>query len=186
MSKLDEYKQALKHIEESPRDRIGILGEIGIVGIGITGGIASAGTVAATAGASTILGSTTLGSLLGGIFVATTPVGWVIGTAAVGGVAAYSIAQLFKSGNVSDERTIQNIHKLKETISKLEKETIKYNNIDDKYANLASMYLKLIDANLIDETTVKEVLEGIKAGNINIELAFKNVQQMLTENNKME
>ena len=81
--KLKEYRNALKKIENSPRDRIGILGEVGIVAGGIAGGTAAASGVAAVAGASTILGSTTLGGALGGIFVATTPVGWFIGTAAI-------------------------------------------------------------------------------------------------------
>lgn len=180
MSKLNDYKEALKKIKNNPRDRIGILGEVGIVAIGVTGGVATAGSIAAAAGATTILGSTTLGGLLGGIFVATTPVGWMFGTAAAGGVIAYGVSRLFKSGNISDERTYQNIIKLEEKIRTLEKEVNKTHNIDEKYSKLASMYIELIDAGLIDETTVKEILEGIQSENINIEVAFQNVQKMLS------
>lgn len=180
-SNLNNYKTALTKIVDSPRDRVGILGEVGIIGIGVAGGVASAGTAAAAAGATTILGSSTLGGLLGGVLVASTPVGWVIGTAALGGATAYGISKLFRSGNVSDERTKQNIHKLKEGIEELEKDVNKTSNIDEKYSKLASMYLKLIEADLVDENTVKSILEGIQSGDINIDNTFKNVQKMLAD-----
>jgi len=179
-SKINDYKSALKKISDNPKDRVGILGEVVIVGIGVAGGVAGAGPAAAAAGASTILGSSTLGGLLGGVLVASTPVGWVIGTAAFGGAAAYGVSRLFKSGNVSDERTEQNIKKLKKTIEDLEKEANKTSDTDEKYSKLASMYLKLIEADLVDEDTVKEILEGIQSGDINIDVAFKTVKDMLS------
>jgi len=179
-SKLNDYKEALKKIIDNPKDRVGILGEVGIVGIGVVGGVAGASAAAAAAGATTILGSSTLGGLLGGVLVASTPVGWVIGTAVLGGTVAFGVSRLFKSGNVSDERTEQNINKLKKEIIDLEKEVHKTSDTDEKYSKLASMYLKLIEADLVDENTVKEILEGIQSGDINIDIAFKTVKDMLS------
>ncbi|MGJ0310770.1 hypothetical protein [Aliarcobacter cryaerophilus] len=179
-SKLSDYSEALKKISESPKDRVGILGEVGIVGLGVATGIGGAGTVAAAAGATTILGSSTLGGLLGGVFIATTPVGWVVGTAVAGGAVAYGLSKLFKSGNVSDERKAQNIKNIKNKIEELEKEKNKAKDIDEKHAKVASMYLELIDANLVSEDTVKEILEGIQSGSINIDMAFKNAIDMLS------
>ncbi len=179
-SKLNDYKKALEKIIQSPRDRVGILGEFGILGVGAVAGAGYAGTLATAAGVSTFLGSSTLGGLLGGVLVVTTPVGWIVGTAIAGGAVAYGLSKLFKSGNVSDERIAQNIEKLKKAIEALENEKNKTSDIDEKYAKLASMYLLLIEADLVDENTVKEILEGIKSGNVNIDMAFKTVQDMLS------
>jgi hypothetical protein len=86
------------------RDKLGLVGDgLGVMG-GAASGAAAAGTAASIAGATTILGSTTLGGLLGGIFVASTPIGWVIGTAAVGGAIGYGIVRLARSGGRQDER----------------------------------------------------------------------------------
>jgi hypothetical protein len=88
----------------SGRDRVGIAGDVLITAGGLAAGAAAAGTVAATAGVSTIAGSTVLGSVLGGVFVAATPVGWVFGTAVVGGAIAYGVSRLVRSGAIQDER----------------------------------------------------------------------------------
>lgn len=85
------------------RDRLGMVGEaVGVGGGAIAGGLAAA-PLASAAGASTLLGSTTLASFLGGVFVTTTPIGWVVGAALAGGAAAYAIASLVHSGGEQDE-----------------------------------------------------------------------------------
>ena len=86
------------------RDRIGVAGDVLVTTAGAAAGAAAAGTVAAAAGASTIAGSTILGSVLGGVFVAATPLGWVVGTVVVGGAAAYALSRIVHSGGIQDER----------------------------------------------------------------------------------
>ncbi|MBV5330379.1 MAG: hypothetical protein JZU65_22565, partial [Chlorobium sp.] len=94
---IEEYVCALEKMKQNPRDRVGILGELGVTGLGLVAGVAASGAVAVAAGAATLAGSTTLASILGGIFVTTTPVGWIIGTAVAGGALAYSAGQLVRS-----------------------------------------------------------------------------------------
>lgn len=98
---IEEYIRALEKMKRSPRDRLGILGELGVTGMGVTTGIALSGTVAVAAGTATLAGSTTLASLLGGIFVTTTPVGWVVGSAVVCGSLAYAV------GNGAQRRQVR-------------------------------------------------------------------------------
>ena len=117
--------------------------------------------------------------MLGGVFVAATPVGWVLGSATLGGAALYGVSRLFKSGNVSDEKTKQNINELKKEITDLEKEVNKTFSTDEKYSKLASMYLKLIEADLVDEDTAETMLDAIKSGDIKFDVAFKNAKDML-------
>ena len=86
------------------RDRVGVMGEGAALLGGAGAGAALAGSAAGMAGATTLLGSTSLASLLGGVFVTTTPIGWVVGSAAVAGAAGYGIAKLIRSGSKQDQR----------------------------------------------------------------------------------
>ena len=180
MSRIEEYKEALKKIKESPEDRVGIISKIGIVGLGVAGGAAASSTVAAAAGATTLLGSTTLASVLGGIFVTTTPIGWVIGTAAAGGAIAYGLAKFLENGSRNDEKKLQNIEELKKKIEELEKESQQYTNLDKKYAQVAEMYISLIDYGMITEEEVEEILKMIANGKLDIDLAFDTAKKNLS------
>jgi hypothetical protein len=85
------------------RDRVGKAGDLLGVAAGATAGASIAGVVAGAAGATTLLGSTALAGVLGGVFVTTTPVGWVVGAAAAGAVAAVGITKLIRSGATQDQ-----------------------------------------------------------------------------------
>lgn len=97
----NERKKALEKLEG--RDKVGVTGEALSTVAGAAAGTSVAGTVASMAGASTLLGSSTIGSIAGGVFVTTTPVGWVIGCAAAAGALGYGISKLVQSGTQQDE-----------------------------------------------------------------------------------
>lgn len=84
------------------KDRIGRAGEVAGVAGGVAAGATAAGTIAGAVGATTLLGSPGLATLLGGVFVTSTPVGWVVGCALVGGAAAYGVVKLARSGGHQD------------------------------------------------------------------------------------
>lgn len=83
-------------------DKVGMAAQVLAAAGGAGAGASVAGAVASAAGATTLLGSTTLAGLLGGFLVTTTPVGWVVGTAAFGAAAGYGIARLARSGGRQD------------------------------------------------------------------------------------
>ena len=107
-------------MKQSPEDRIGLLGDIGVTGVGIGAGIGAGSIVAGAAGATTLFGSSTLGSILGGVFVTTTPVGWLIGGAAIAGGTAYGLTKLIKSGVFSNKEKEKNISELSKHIEEIE------------------------------------------------------------------
>ncbi|RZS57954.1 hypothetical protein [Sphaerotilus mobilis] len=85
-------------------DRVASLSQAaGTVG-GTAAGVVAAGTLASAAGASTLLGSSTLAGVLGGIFVTSTPIGWVLGAAAAGGALGLAVVKLARSGGRNEER----------------------------------------------------------------------------------
>ena len=96
-----QYMKALDKLEG--KNAVGRTGELLSSAGGAAAGAAAAGTIASAAGATTLLGSTTLAGALGGIFVAATPIGWIVGFTAAGGVVAFGIAKMIRSGTRQDE-----------------------------------------------------------------------------------
>lgn len=95
-----DVEQAIEKLKGN--DRVGSAGQVLATAGGAAAGASAAGAVAAAAGASTLLGSTTLAGVLGGVFVTTTPIGWVVGAAAVGAAVAYGVSELVRSGGHND------------------------------------------------------------------------------------
>ena len=111
-----DIQEALERLEG--QDRIGTAGEVAATAGGVVAGVSAAGAVAGAAGASTLLGSTTLAGVLGGVFVTTTPVGWVVACAVAGGLAAYGISRLVRSGGQQDQVRVAMKQRLSRRLSK--------------------------------------------------------------------
>jgi len=101
MATREEYLKALRKLKG--RDRVGLAGEVAATGVGVAAGAAGSTAIAGAFGASTLLGSSTLGSLVGGVFVTTTPIGWVIGSALAAGAIGYGISKACSSGGSNDQ-----------------------------------------------------------------------------------
>ncbi|HRG46206.1 MAG TPA: hypothetical protein PLG41_08400 [Leptospiraceae bacterium] len=157
-----EYQNALLKIKESGRDKIGLFGEALGLGIGTAGGAAVAGTVATVAGASTLLGSTTLGSVLGGIFVTSTPVGWVVGAAAAGGALSYAAIKLIKSGNKSDLTVKLNTIGIIKKIEEYNKVSVHSRNQDVKFEQIMNMLLVLYSNEKISQEESNDIVKGLQ------------------------
>lgn len=177
---LEEYIKALEKMKRSPQDRLGILGELGATGIGVTAGVAISSSVAGVVGASTLAGSTTLASILGGVFVTTTPVGWVIGAAVAGGALAYAATKAIKSGNKTDLLKARTIRELKDRIQSLRDAASKGDvSIDQKFSELISSVQNLVVNNRLTQKKGTEVLEAVEAGQLSISEAFDLLQALI-------
>jgi len=112
-----EYIKAYEKLQKSGSDKIGKVGTAAVTGIGGAAGYFIAPTAASYAGATTLLGSTKLAGWLGGIFVTTTPTGWIVGGIAIGVGLAYGVCKLVKSGAKADTKKKNNISVLKTKIN---------------------------------------------------------------------
>lgn len=183
---IEEYIRALEKMKRSPRDRIGILGELGVTGLGVTAGVALSGTVAAVAGAATIAGSTTLATLLGGVFVTTTPVGWVVGTAIAGGAVAYAAIQLVRSGAKCDTRRKMNISELEERIQKLRQEARNTSEENKKISKVITSIQHLVSNSFLGQDKATEVLAAIEKQNMSVDEAFVLLEAIANEKAEIE
>jgi len=176
---VDEYILALDKMKKSPKDRVGVLGELGATGLGGVAGAGIAGVTASAAGVATLFGSSTLATVLGGVFVTTTPVGWVVGSIALGGTVGYGISKLVSSGGKSDAIKEMNIRELKERINKLKNQSQYSNKPNDKMVNIIEGIQLLIKNDRMSQTESTDLLTGIEKGNISIDFAFNTIQEIL-------
>ncbi|MDH5392458.1 MAG: TerB family tellurite resistance protein [Gammaproteobacteria bacterium] len=179
LSKQD-YINALIKLEKSPNDRIGVLGEIGVVTTGAVAGGLAAGTLASAFGLTTLLGSSTLASIGAGVFVVSNPAGWVFGTAAAGAAVAYGISKIVKGGGISDERKHQSIKNIKEKIAAYELTAAKTGS-NERIGQLSGAFALLLESDFISQEEVTSILQGVDNRSIDIDSAFLIVNSLLEE-----
>lgn len=178
---LEEYVKALDTMKYSPQDRLGILGELGTTGIGVTAGVAISGAAASAAGVATLAGSTTLASLLGGIFVTTTPVGWIIGAAIVGGSLACAVTKAIKSGSKADLLRARTIREIEERIRSLKDSTLKEESENKNFAQVISSIKILVVNHRITQAKGTKILAAVEEKQLGVSEAFDLLQALLSE-----
>jgi hypothetical protein len=182
-AELSEEEKIKKSIEAlDGKDRVGLLGEAGSAVLGGLAGAGAAGTIASAAGASTILGSSALGSALGGVFVASTPVGWVIGSALVLGAAGYGAAKLVRSGSEQDKVRAELIDRLKERLDSMSTVNTDTNQLDE----LKQLSAICVAGGVLSEDNLDRMLSLIGQGKMKPELAISRLKNLASEANLID
>ncbi len=175
-------KQLLKLIDElekRPADKIRILGDAGITILGATLGGAAAGTLAAAVGVTSIAGITTAASWIGITAVAATPIGWVVGSAATAGAAAYGVTRLIRGGGLAEGRKAELLQVYREKAREIEaKERAGTIDSEDRTRFILSLR-ELIDKNVIPPINAFRLIEQVEQGRIVLSQAFELIQLLL-------
>jgi hypothetical protein len=158
----DDYVKALERMKKSSRDRLGILGELGVTGIGVGAGIAASGTIAAAAGGATLAGSSVLASVLGGVFVTSTPVGWVVGSAALGGLLACAAGKLIRGGAKADVRKLLTVEELEKRINLIRRQGQDADHREQKMQALITGLQHLVVNKRISQDKATQVLRAVE------------------------
>lgn len=178
---IEEYLRALEKMKQNPRDRVGILGELGVAGLGVTAGVALSGSLAVVAGTATLAGSTTLASILGGIFVTETPFEWIVGAAITGGALAYLAGRCLRSGSKCDIRRDINIRGLEERIHGLRQEAEYLPDYDDKIKQIITGLQYLVSNLCIAQDRATDLLAAVEMKHVSVDEALELVQTLITE-----
>lgn len=177
-------KQLLKMIRELerlPQDRVRILGDVGISTLGAGLGAAAAGTMAGCAGVTGIPIITAAASLVGVSAVASTPIGWAIGAAAVGGALAYGISRLIRGGAISEGRKRELLLVYRERLAETEiKERMGTITSADRTAFLASLR-EVIEKDVISVNQAFRLIEAVESGRMALPDAYRLVSGVLLE-----
>lgn len=158
----------------SQRDKVGTSAEVLATAGGAAAGVAVAGTVASAAGAATLLGSTGLASLFGGVFVAATPIGWVIGSAVIAGAAGYGLTRMMRSGSNEDRNRREIIERLSKRLDVLKESSEEKSSL----VELGQLIAVNFSCNLITEDQGRRMLNLVEKGQLNPKLAIERLKTM--------
>lgn len=171
---VDDVSVAILKLKGS--DRVGNASQmLNTVGGAVAGG-AVAGTAAAAAGASTLFGSTTLATALGGVLVASTPVGWIVGGALAGSAAAYGVSRLVRSGGRNDRIRKDIIERLSNRPKSTDRDLDSSQRVmlDELRIRLG----ELIKDEILAENQAIRMLDLINCGKLNVGIALERVRGM--------
>lgn len=171
----------ISELEKKPHDRIRILGDAGVTVFGTGLGAAAAGTIATAAGVTSVWGLTSVAGWFGLSAVAATPVGWVIGCAAVAGGAAYGISRLIRGGALSEGRRFELLQKYREErVAILAKEVSGEIDESDRVRFICSIR-ELIERDVLPPNDAIRLIEQVERGGIAISMAMSHIHALLHE-----
>lgn len=170
-----EQRKLAKAIDVlSKRDKLGLTAEGAAAAGGVASGVAASGAIAGLAGASTLLGSSTLGSLLGGVFVTTTPLGWVIGSAAACGALGYGIAKLVRSGAKQDQVRKELVQSLSARLAEVASQSTNQQVL----LELGQILALLVAAGEVTELDSQKLVSHVEKGSLQPEIALKRIKAL--------
>lgn len=173
-----DYRNAIEKLKG--RDRVGLAGEVGVTAGAAVAGAASAAAIASSVGATTLLGSSTLASALGGVFVTTTPVGWVVGAAAVAGLAGYGVSKLIRSGARQDAVREGYIKSISKKIG-VAHEGQSLAVIADERSELFESMGVLVATGKIEQEVADGIIRLVDSGKLDVALARRRVIELVEE-----
>lgn len=156
------------------RDKIGVSAEAMAAAGGVAAGAAAAGTIAGAAGATTLLGSTGLASVFGGVFVAATPVGWVLGSAVVCGFAGYTLMKLAYSGAQQDIARKEMIGRLTDRLSLLQTQSEEQGPI----VELKQLVVLTMASSLISDEQGRRMITLVEKGSMSPVIAIGRLKSL--------
>ena len=166
----DDINEAIKKLQGD--DKVGVVGEILATAGGVVAGGIAAGSIAAAAGATTILGSTSIAGVLGGVFVATTPVGWIAGCAAAGAAIAYGISSLVKSGGRNDRVREELIERFTKRLSESNLINVDLTDIQRLQKSIA----EAISLGYMSENDANRIVNLVELGKLKVNIALARVE----------
>lgn len=156
------------------RDRVGVASEGVLVAGSTVAGAALSGVAAGAVGATSLLGSTSLAGLLGGVFVTTTPVGWVIGSAAIAGAAGFGVAKLIRSGARQDRIRTQAGERLATRLDAMAEAPA--TGAREELLRLSAIG---VEAGQLSAHSAAKTIELVDAGVLNLDLALRRVSAVV-------
>ena len=171
-----ELLKMIKKLEKNPHDRIGILGEFGVAGIGAVAG----GAAAAVFGATTV--SVPLVTALTGIsLVAAAPLALVAGAAVAGGAATYGVAQLVKGGGYTAGKQAELLRAYQDRLKDIEAKERKDNLQDIDKTNFYIFLKEPLELSLISSEDAQALIAAVENGQMPLIDAYQFVGDILQE-----
>ncbi len=175
----EQLLRVIDELQNTPNDRVRILGDIGITSVGVGLGAAGAATVAAVAGVTTYPVFTAAFSLIGTSVVAATPVGWIVGAAIGGGALAYGVSRLVHGGGISEGRKKELKTIYQERLREIKrKEYFDQVGAEERTQFIASLR-ELVDKDAITPKKAFALIDNVENGRMPISEAYSLIDAVL-------
>ena len=176
----NQIEEAIRTLKRP--DKVGVAGTGIGTGAGVAAGAVASGTLAGAAGATTLFGSTTLANVFGGVLVTATPIGWVLGCGLVGGVAAYGIAKLIRSGAEHDQLRDEMGERLHTRVKTVRANT----DPQGDFGKLKNAVTVAVSRHEITTAQADRILRLVASGKLNTQLAMDRLQAVAKPDSKHE
>lgn len=161
----EQILKAIENLEKNPNDKLNILTNIGIFGVGAAG----AGYAASILGAS---------ALFFGLLPVTAPLAVVVGGAALGGAALVGVKRMFE-GNFDEGKRQTMLEQLKQQKKEIEaKERASEVEEIDKTKFIVCLK-EPVKLNLISPKDAQQLIAAVESGQMPIKEAIKMVQDVV-------
>jgi hypothetical protein len=175
----EQLLKGIEQLEKNPTDKVGILADIGITGVGAVLGAAGAGVLATAAGATSIPVLTTVGSWVGVTLVGATPIGWVVGTAAAGAAVAYGVSRLVKGSGYNEGKTKQLLIQSQERLKEVEAKERTSSIGDDDKTQFHIFLKEPVRLDLISPKQAQDLITTVENGQLPLKEAYELVQDVI-------
>jgi polyhydroxyalkanoate synthesis regulator phasin len=169
-------KQLLKMLEQlkkNPKDKIGILGDVGIT---VLGAIGAGGAVAA---AGTTVSIPIITALTGIGMVVAAPVGMVAGAAVAGGAVAYGVSRLIKSGGFNEGKQKQLLNECEKRLRDIEAKE-RASSLEDNDKTRFHIFLEEpLKLDLISAEDAQGLIMAVENGQMSLHDAYHYVEDVI-------
>lgn len=163
----EQILQAIKDLEENPNDKLDVLADIGI---GVVGAAGTGAAVAAFGGTSILFGLVTLA----------TPVGLVVGGAALGAAAFVGAKKiLFDGGTFNDGKKAEMLKQLYEQKKDFEAKERASNLGDNDKTKFIVLLKEPVRLNLISPQDAQDLIKAVENGQMSLKEAYHLVENVI-------
>lgn len=175
----EEILDFIAKLKKNPNAKYAILADLGIASAGMAG----AGAIATVAGSSAVPIGWGITTLTGLTAVATAPVALVVGTAVVGGVAAYGVTQAVRFKARQQGIHEQMLQQLMERLRDIGYEETRSQVTEEDKTKFILFLEEPVRFNLISPEDASDLIQLVENGQITLFEAYRLVKDILDDFN---
>jgi hypothetical protein len=183
--KKTQLLRLIDELEKHPRDRLRLLGDVGISATGALACGVAASALGATVTTTSIPVVTATAALFGqtivGVTVATTPVGWIIGAGVAGAAAAYGISRLIHNGGKSEAQMEHLRRDYAKQVKKMEALERRAELTEDDKTRFIVAMRPLIEQNQLAADSARRLMAAVESGKMPISHAYRHLEALAGE-----
>ncbi len=173
----DKLIKIIEKLEKNPKDRVGVLADIGVTAIGAAGAGAAAAFFGATTASIPIVTALTGAT----ITIAAAPIALVAGSAIAGGAAIYGVSRLIKGGGSMEGKRKQLLADYKDKLKDVEAKERQSSFNDQDKTDFYSFLKDPLRYNLISPDDARDLMQAVESGHMSLSEAYKLVGQVLED-----